>query len=266
MPNPGTLALPNPARFEPVGAVVRDMVTELVWSVAFSELVTFDAARAFCASLDDGGTPGGSTTRSEDGAGGFRLPTRIELVSLLDRTRTPAVDERVFGSVPQDYFWTASPLPGEPALRYSVYFGAGETSSGVTDQASAYTRCVRGGRRALAPRYEAEDDLVTDRATGLVWQRAASREPLSLDTARRFCAGSEPAGFFRLPSEKELQTLVTTSAAGAALIDDAAFPSTPAETFWTAVFDPVPAMSVDFATGFALVNDAAGTHHVRCVR
>jgi hypothetical protein len=263
MPNPGTLGLPNAARLTPVDELVRDERTGLEWSVAVAPLGTFAAARAFCETL------------VIDGAAEFRLPTRIELVSLLDRTRVPALDTRAFPGTPDDYFWSATPLPGTPGFRYSVYFGAGETSAGDEVQASAYTRCVRGGQRRAAPRYELEADTVRDLGTGLVWRRAASREPLSLEAAEHYCSGFEStAASFRLPSEKELQTLVTTPdpeitgelGTSIPLIDPLAFPDTPNGRFATSHTPPLPPFAVDFATGFATITNQTDPMYVRCVR
>jgi hypothetical protein len=254
MPNPGTLGLPNPARYEAAGELVEDRVTRLAFPASFGALSTYADAVAFCETLE------------LEGHDDFRLPTRIELVSLLDRTRTPAIDTRVFPDTPQDYFWTSTPLPGTPGFRYSVYFGAGETSSGEESRASAYVRCVRAGARRAPPRYAAGDGFVEDLGTGLSWQAATSSVPLSLTAARSFC---QPSGEFagRLPSEKELETLLTTDVPpGAPLIDDAWFGETPADDFWAAVHDPIPPLIVSFATGFATVTDGAGLHYTRCVR
>ncbi len=256
MPNPGTLPLPNPARVEVSSATARDAVTGLVWARENGELVTASDADAACETL---------TLEGEDD---YRLPTRIELVSLLDRTVRPTLDGVAFPGTPLDYFWTSSSVPGIPGARYSVYFGAGETSSGSEDAPSAYARCVRGGSRRGAPRFRNDATSVLDLGTGLEWQRAASESALSLAAARALCTGLEPGeNPFRLPSDKELETLVdTTTGGGPPLIDAAAFPETPPTTFWTLVVDPIPPLVVDFATGFASVADASGTHRVRCVR
>jgi hypothetical protein len=262
MPNAATLGLPNPARLTAGAEFVRDERTELEWSAAIAPLGTFAAASAFCEALVVGETAG------------FRLPTRIELVSLLDRTRLPAIDARAFPDTPDDYFWSATPLPGGPGFRYSVYFGVGETSSGDEAQASAYTRCVRAGRRRAAPRYELGGDTARDLGTGLVWRRAPSREALSLDAGERYCSGLTADASFRLPSDKELQTLVTTPepenaaemGASSALIDNAVFPDTPSERFATARAEPLPPVAVDFATGFATIANASDRLFVRCVR
>jgi hypothetical protein len=156
-----------------------------------------------------------------------------------------------------------------------VYFGAGETSAGDEAQASAYTRCVRSGQRRAAPRYELEADTARDLGTGLVWRRATSRDPLSLEAAERYCSGFESAAApFRLPSEKELQTLVTTPEPEIAaelgssipLIDPLAFPDTPSDRFATSHTPPLPPLAVDFATGFATVADQTDLTYVRCVR
>jgi hypothetical protein len=77
----------------------------------------------------------------------MRLPTRIELVSLIDFTRTPTIDSTVFSAMPSPY-WTSSsyPLPDAGPESWFVYFNDGTVSH--TPQppgGTAYVRCVWGG-------------------------------------------------------------------------------------------------------------------------
>jgi hypothetical protein len=254
MPNPGTLGLPNPARFEAEPELARDLLTGLEFSLSFAPLSSYAGAVSYCETLELAGHAD------------FRVPSRIELVSLLDRTRTPAIDARVFDETPLDYFWSSTELPENPGFRYSVYFGAGETSSGDETQASAYVRCVRAGIRRAAPRYRSGDGVSEDLGTGLVWQSAASETPLSRAAAEAYCA-PDGNGAWRLPSDKELQTLLTTAASpSGALIDGDVFPDTPPADFWTLTFEPVAPLFVSFVTGFATVTDGAGLAYARCVR
>lgn len=109
MPNPPGLGLPNEQSYDTsVTGVVRDRITCLVWERAVDS-VSYTRAQAmlYC----DGLTAGGYTD--------WRLPTYIELLSLVDFTRgSPAIDPVAFPATPAQVFWTTSDgvsfVRGEP--------------------------------------------------------------------------------------------------------------------------------------------------------
>jgi hypothetical protein len=84
--------------------------------------------------------------------------------------------------------------------------------------------------------FTASERTITDRFTGLVWERSVS-SPRTFADAKAYCANASR----RLPSMKELLTLVDeephdeyeVSQNVPRLIDRSAFPKTPAEDFWT---------------------------------
>ncbi len=129
MPNPSEIAdaqgLPNPSSYAVDGGVVVDRVTSLRWRVAVGvQMATLAQATAYCAELD----------------GGWRLPTRIELVSLIDFARQgPAIDPTFVaddaGTLITAKFWTASP-------GWVVDFSTGAVTS---DDVAQLARCVSVG-------------------------------------------------------------------------------------------------------------------------
>jgi hypothetical protein len=135
---------------------------------------------------------------------------------------------------------------------------------------------VAGATLADAPpgRYEidANQGTVTDRLTGLVWQREV--HTYAWQDAKRYCANQSPAeAGWRLPSMKELQTIVDESQSNPA-IDNRAFPDTPPAWFWSssaAAGSSNRAWSVDFHSGHTseslLEFDSNQLRlYVRCVR
>ncbi|MES1171862.1 MAG: DUF1566 domain-containing protein, partial [Bacteroidota bacterium] len=136
MPNQAGSGLPYLAKytFVTVGAdeVVRDEVTALVWQRAVSATTfTWQEAMDYC---------GGLTLA---GWSDWRLPSRIELVSLLDLSQTnPAVNRAAFPGTPGDWFWTASPQAGKPANAWNVYFYFGYVDTNDVQNRSL-ARCVR---------------------------------------------------------------------------------------------------------------------------
>ena len=124
---------------------------------------------------------------------------------------------------------------------------------------------------AAAPpgHFRVSGDEVQDTATGLTWQRRAPRDTYTRDEAAEFCAGLAVGGErWRVPTIKELQTLVDESRARPA-IDEQAFPGTASAYFWSssAVANfSVYTWTVNFADGSDLWFPNENRHHVRCVR
>jgi hypothetical protein len=107
---------------------VTDNVTNLVWERVGSATTGLGSALAHCASV------------------GMRLPTRIELVSLIDFTQDPTIDNAVFGG-PPGLYWTSSvyPTDGGAAQSWFVKFDDGSVSYKPSDSTPASVRCVSGG-------------------------------------------------------------------------------------------------------------------------
>jgi hypothetical protein len=73
----------------------------------------------------------------------WRLPTRIELVSLVDFTQSsPTIDPTGFPNTPSEYFWSSSPVAGYSYNAWYVNFSYGNGhNSGVSN--TGRVRCVR---------------------------------------------------------------------------------------------------------------------------
>jgi len=137
MPNPASTGLPHPHNYTVMNFsgswVIRDNVTGLSWVRDLTSTTYTQAdARAYCEGL--------SFAFQDD----WRLPSRIELVSLVDFTRdTPAIDP-VFTTTAGAHYWTSSTTPSDRSRGYVIHFSTGTT----TDEAVTKTfrlRCVRGG-------------------------------------------------------------------------------------------------------------------------
>jgi hypothetical protein len=208
------------------------------------------------------------------GGGIWRLPTKIELESLVDETRVFAINP-LFDTYPIDFFWTASPYikstTGGLQLAWAVDFAEGWTYNSSRAKAGR-VRCVSSDEAVGGggPQYGIEDDVVTDERTRLIWQRVASSAQHTWVEAKAYCEALDVAGGgWRLPALKELLTLVDPRRRDPA-IDTTAFPDTPQSVFWTAspfVDETRQAFQVDFRDGssqnFGSVEDR---HHARCVR
>ena len=260
-----------PVGLQVAGDTVSDPLTGLSWQ-RMPSAMTFTAAsagnpqaeveqaRTYCAAL------------RLDGASDWRLPTRLELLSIVDHTRAkPAIDEAVFPSTPPKPFWTATRQPF-PNQQYAIDFGDGNITYDGDIGSPVYARCVRSTRQVAPPAtvFSGDPDTVIDARTGLRWQRTP---PPTLypkaEGAIAYCQGLQLGGTpgFRLPTVKELNTLIDESSVGPA-IDKANFPETQSEWYWTS--SPYVGLTgyhwaVSFGDGASYIN-VSGKGIARCVK
>jgi hypothetical protein len=142
MPNPDAAIAPDSATLLPHtmtydagadggGATVFDLVTKLRWTRSFPA-ATLDAAWSECA---------------QQPVGPWRVPSRIELLSLVDFTQPnghPTADPGAFPDTASASYWTSSPVPGDggAAGSWSISFATGLAA---TTGGASYVRCVQGG-------------------------------------------------------------------------------------------------------------------------
>jgi hypothetical protein len=116
--------------------VVFDPVTMRTWQRAQQDLVnaTWEQAQAYCTALSLPGFPSG-----------WRLPTRIELISIVDYTRSnPAIDTEVFPGTRTGIYWTSSTAADGSGGYWWVDFNTGHVNLSSIDQVDlAQPRCVR---------------------------------------------------------------------------------------------------------------------------
>lgn len=261
-PMPNTAPdLPNARHLEVTSeVVVLDRVTGLMWQRTIeAQQLSFADAKEHCAQLVLAGY--------DD----WRLPSRLELVSILDTSRTqPAIDVSSFPDTPSDWFWSSTAAADGKAAWY-VYFYFGYPNTDLVSNLFS-VRCVRTAesRASISQHYDVRADTVRDLGTGLTWQRAVADQRLSFDAARSYCEGLDLAGAqgWRVPSLPELLTLIDDRVEDAPMIDRAAFPDTPGEAFWSSsYFGGTVGLSwqVYFERGNGLYGLPTTEFRVRCV-
>jgi hypothetical protein len=117
-----------------MNGVVTDTKTGLVWQqVVFPGTYIWADAKSYFAALGLAG-------------GGWRLPARKELETLVDESRsTPAIDPTAFPSTPSDWFWSSSAAPVSYYGGWGVCFGSlwGGDTNRHRYESSIRVRCVR---------------------------------------------------------------------------------------------------------------------------
>ena len=126
---------------------------------------------------------------------------------------------------------------------------------------------------APAGRYVTTSTTVYDTKTKLTWQRTVTTTGYSWADAKTYCASAAVSailgGTGRLPTVKELTTLVDYAANPPPAIDLTAFPGTPAEVFWTSTAQlgsTSVAWIIDFGPGVTKTDIVTDMDDVRCVR
>lgn len=138
MPTNGQNALPNPASYDTsTPGLVVDNVTGLVWQAddqLSPQHYVEAAARNYCANL------------IIDGCDGWRLPTRIELMSIVDHGAASPATYGAFSKTPTEAFWSSSVAKRRDRDIVLGYYSV-EFSRGVVSQqpevSLGLVRCVR---------------------------------------------------------------------------------------------------------------------------
>jgi Protein of unknown function (DUF1566) len=277
MPNSPGVGLPNEQSYTIMtvkdGDVAVDNVTGLMWQRAVpAGLYNQSEASGYCHVLGLGSF------------GDWRLPAMIELVSILDLAEPPpAIDPTAFPNAlpPQPgahVFWSTTQAAGFAGTHpWTVDFSFGQTESFAQATDKELVRCVRGGvphRDATPPcRYSISNGQVYDSYTRLTWSQSVAAGTYSWAEAKAYCPTStvNGVGGWRLPTEKELLTIVDTRQYRPS-IDLATFPGTPEEAFWSSTplagtGDGEPPWNVRLLGGSSDISlPATSSAYVRCVR
>jgi hypothetical protein len=173
------------------------------------------------------------------------------------------------------------------ALALLVFAACGSNGTGGTGSGgisgTGDTTGTGGGTTVVGQYVVSADQLtVTDTSTGLVWQRdgSGSRPNCAADPdctwveAQAYCAGLTLDGSgWRLPTLGELHSIVDTTVTSPPMINQTAFPNTPADCFWTSSPYSSPyelpcecASDVQFSNGGEFHGFEWLGFRVRCVR
>ncbi len=130
MPAPGGANAPSYT--QNADGTLTDDVTGLLWEQwADGGEYTQAEAASYCQALTIGD------------CAEWRLPTKLELLSIVDYTRVnPAIDVMAFVGTENDFYWSSTPSAGSPDFAWYVSFAEGNTANGSTSEPHR-VRCVR---------------------------------------------------------------------------------------------------------------------------
>lgn len=254
----------NKPTYAKIGGTVYDPVSGLMWEQAFAAgPFTRDEAKARCDELNKAPFAGYSD---------WRFPTPFEALTLVDSSRNLGLSPAVFSGQQQNTgIWTSGVEPGL-ALGYMLGLNWNVMIlRSITQSSPASSLCVRGSLVNGGFTVAASGNVVVDSRTSLKWQRAMAPSTYTWAQALAYCSGLaiDGAGGYRLPSYKELWSIVDTTKASPA-VDTALFPGTPTGSMWTSspvTGNPNKAQVVETENGRANLFDQLQTASfpIRCV-
>lgn len=247
--------------YEILTETVKDLTTGLEWERGAGQVIT----RSYTATRD---RCGGLTLA---GASDWRVPTRIEVLTIIDFVRTPLqLDLNVFWSGAGEVgpVWTASVTAA--GARYSLDWKTLRVTTTTDENELLASICVRGGpATSPVPRYEVGSGFAHDVSTGLFWEREPAGTLMTHADAAKRCADLAllDAQAWRLPDARELVSLIDETRPSAPLIDPL-FGLSPSSFVWSSTPGPenVGALVVDFGNADVQAFPTAVTAPVRCVR
>ena len=259
-------------------AIVIDTFTNLMWEQTVSSSTYFwnasastGSAQAYCTSISKGGYTD------------WRLPTPLELESVIDYTLgNPCINDIAFPNTPTNHFWTSTIVAANPSYAWHSRFDYGyilTDTIGTTNN----VRCVRSDDILTSDRFFDEEGtsltsinvIVKDHVTGFIWQRTQVSTLLpwsasfALGSAQWYCQnlviGSHGAGSWRLPKVKELSTLIDYTVYSPS-INTTAFLNTATSWFWTSTPIGDFARFINFNSGAVdLGTNISNPNYVRCI-
>ncbi len=264
----------NPRSYTDLGnGIVRDNTTGLEWMQSTAPgAYTWAQAAAYVQEANDNSTFGHND---------WRLPSIEELSTLVDAGRYTPLDPLFNGPNPV-YCWSSDFSAIDSNRAWQVSFNGGRVSISIDQQFSV--RLVRGAQYGPFGDFASNGDgTITDKMTGLMWQRCGYGQAWDGDN----CTGSPAVrtwqqafeyvqglndnntlGYddWRLPTRNELQTLLDYTRYNPAT----QFPDTEDVRYWTSTKYAPPhytrAWYVNFKVGHVLPDNETETYYVRAVR
>lgn len=204
---------------------VTDLNTGLMWAQDPGAKVTYPEAQA------------NADTFSLAGYDDWRLPSIKELYSLIDfngqdisgadngtQYSTPFIDDRYFsfyygdtsaGDRAIDSQWVTSNIYESTVMNgdqcfFGVNFADGRIKCYPTQRGKGYYAIYVRGDEYGVNDFQDNGETVSDKATGLVWQKGDSGYGMDWEQALNYCENLSLAGYddWRLPNAKELQSIV----------------------------------------------------------
>ncbi len=259
----------NPLSFTDNGnGTITDNNTGLIWQKVDAGEMKYENAVTYCDNLVFAG--------SSD----WRLPTAIELYSIINENRiNPAIDTVYFTKTLAEYWWTNQRGADDTTKVWVVNAGGGIGAHPKSETVSAggtKKMHVRAVRNPITTTFSVShftdngNQTITDNYTGLVWQKIQSVNTMTWEQALVYANSSSLAGKtdWRLPNVKEIQSLNDVSRHHPSF-NTTYFPNVLAGNYWSStsmINTPTKAWDINVDYGIVSYNDKTISENVLLVR
>jgi hypothetical protein len=276
----------------PVTSCVADGVTGLIWEGKTDDGGLRDKDNRYTnqgggAGTDASGYVAAVNAAALCGHADWRLPTMLELHTLLDysRTSTPALDPTWFPHTASSDHWT-SDSTGLNNNAWTLYPSPQAGAAQFLRTSSLAVRLVRGRLNTSSPRYslatvpfgsDAAQNVVNDAVSGLQWRRclqgqtwngSACTGTLTVYNHRSALAAQDATAGWRMPNAREARSVLEINHAPPYL--NALFAAPSMDVTWTTtadVSDPLNrAYVLNTQNGNVNTNNRSDFFPVRLVR
>jgi formylglycine-generating enzyme required for sulfatase activity len=259
----------NPPLFVDNGdGTITDSITGLMWQKTDGGEMTIENTISYCMTL------------SLAGHNDWRLPTNHELFAILNHSKfNPALDTTYFTITQAEYWWSADKQINDTIKIWVTNSGGGVGPHPRNETISAggthrfHVRAVRDiNSRIVGDQhfYDNQDGTITDKFTGLTWQKAINSDTMTWETALTYAENLSLAGYtdWRLPNIKELQSISDERLYQPSLDTNYFEPGT-RRLFWsssTLLGNTARSWTADFSLGIVSYNDKVRQVSAICVR
>ncbi|MCX6136582.1 MAG: DUF1566 domain-containing protein [Ignavibacteriales bacterium] len=247
---------------------ILDNITGLMWQQGDGGEMTFEKAGVYCDTL----TLGGYTD--------WRLPTGFEIFGILNHDKlNPAMDVTYFPKTLAEYWWSSEVRVDDATKVWAANAGGGIGAHPKTETVSAggtkkfHVRAVRNTKSPVTITLRYVDNgngMITDRATGLIWQKVQPSATMTWDNALKYSDTLSLGGQtdWRIPNIKELQSINDPGLAKPS-IDRSSFTSAVTGRYWSSTSQysaATRAWFLDCEYGIVSYDLKTVPYNVLCVR
>lgn len=257
-----------------LAGTITDNNTGLVWQKSLpSHPYTWDKAT----DADDETAPCVMLNNEKHADINWRVPNALEFMTIADSNECrfaihPNFDFTGISTALSIYLWTSDEFGTDTSQARVFNPESGSFLSGKSKSSKYYVLCVAGDELAPTPSTDfvisSDGMTVTDKRTGLIWQKEYDDSGKTWQEALKYCEDSVYAGYtdWRLPNKNELLSLLDPGKSSAPYSN---FPDMPNHWFWSSTTDFCDA----YYAWFVLFNVGNVSHYlktnhyaVRCVR
>lgn len=258
-----------------LAGTIIDNNTGLVWQQSPSaHFFTWDNAN----NADNENAPCVMLNNENDaGISNWRVPNALELMTIVDSNEWgfatyPNFDFTGMPTTLDTFLWTSDEFGTDPSMARAFDPYTGWYASGKSKTLRYKVLCVSGNEMAPTASSDfvlsSDNEVVTDKRTGLIWQKEYDDSGKTWQEALKYCEDSTYAGYsdWRLPNKNELLSLLDPGKSNAPYSN---FPDMPSRWFWsssTDVSNPYYAWYMLFNIGSISSYTKTNHYSVRCVR